>query len=135
MAEDFLKKRGFKREVAQAVSHAIKAHTHYIEPDSVEAKILHDADYLDKVGAVGLATILIKACLSDATIEGVLNVFQSETNDQSPVAKHIDQVRNPHLYTETARILVEKRNRVLLTYFRHLKTELELSDLTLKKNS
>ncbi len=28
MAEDFLKKCGFKREIVQAVSHAIRAHTH-----------------------------------------------------------------------------------------------------------
>jgi HD superfamily phosphodiesterase len=115
------------------VSHAIRAHTHIVEPDSIEAKILHDADYVDKVGAVGLAAILIKACLSDTAIEGVLKAFESETNDQSLIAKHINQVRNPHMYTETARVIVEKRNWILLTYFRKLKTELELSDLKSKK--
>jgi uncharacterized protein len=129
MARDFLKKCGFDKKMVESVSNVIEAHTHAVEPDSIEAKILHDADYVDKVGAVGLATIMIKACLSSTTIERVLDAFESKTNDQSPVAKHINQLRNPHPYTKAAAAIVEKRNQVLLTYFRELKSELELSDL------
>jgi putative nucleotidyltransferase with HDIG domain len=135
MAEDFLMKSGFKKEFTDAVSHCILAHTHYVEPSSIEAKILHDADYVDKVGAVGVASILIKACLSDTTIEGVLEAFESKTNDQSPVAKHINQLRNPHLYTKPAKDLVEERNRMLLLYFGELKNELELRDNEPNKKS
>jgi uncharacterized protein len=135
MAADFLKKSGFEKGFIDTVSHSILAHTHSVEPDTIEARILHDADYVDKIGAVGLATILIKACLSDTTIESVLEAFESETNDQSPVAKHINQLKNPHPYTKAARALVEERNRMLLTYFKELKNELELRDLESKKSS
>jgi uncharacterized protein len=133
MAADFLKRSGFKKEFINAVSHCILAHTHSVQPSSIEARILHDADYVDKVGAVGVATILIKACLSDTTIEGVLEEFESENNDQSPVAKHVNQLRNPHPYTKVARELVQERNRVLLMYFEKLKSELELTDLKSKE--
>ncbi|WXG45146.1 MAG: HD domain-containing protein [Candidatus Atabeyarchaeum deiterrae] len=128
MAEDILKKCGFEMEKMKSVSHAIRAHTHAVEPNLVEARILHDADYIDKVGAVGVATILIKACLSDATIEEVLETFNSGEQGESPVAKHIGQIRKPHLYTNTARKVVARRNQTVVKFFSQLKKELELRD-------
>lgn len=48
---------GFTREDADAVSHAVSAHSFSggIEPRTDEARILRDADRLDAIGAVGLA--------------------------------------------------------------------------------
>jgi len=64
MAETFFEKCGFPKSKIKAVRHAIRAHTHVEESTSVEAKMLHDADFLDKLGAVGIATIFVKACLT-----------------------------------------------------------------------
>jgi hypothetical protein len=50
------------------------------------------------------------------------------------VAKHVNQPRNPHLYTEIAKEIVMKRNRVLLSFFKELKRELELGDLQSRKS-
>lgn len=52
-----LRDLGFGREDADAVAHAVSAHSFSgaIEPRTDEARILRDADRLDAIGAVGLA--------------------------------------------------------------------------------
>ena len=110
MAENFLQSVGFSDEKIKLVCHAIRAHTHREEPTSIEAKILHDADFIDKLGAVGIATIFIKACLTNETIEEVAEAFESGTPKQSYVAKHVRWLKTPHPYTKTAQKVAGKRN-------------------------
>jgi len=128
MAENFLKSVDLSEEKIKLVCHAIRAHTHREEPISIEAKILHDADFVDKLGAVGIATIFIKACLTNKTIEEVAEAFESETPEQSYVAKHIRWLKNPHLYTKTAQEIAKKRNEITSTFFEELKKEMESNE-------
>lgn len=55
--ERVLRDHGIDRERISAVCHAVAAHRYSTEPepDSIEAKILADADNLDALGAVGVA--------------------------------------------------------------------------------
>ena len=129
LAEAFLGKCNFDRGKIEAICHAIRAHTHFEEPTSIEAKILHDADFLDKLGAVGIATVFVKACLTNVTIEGVLENFELENEKQSFVATHIRWIKNPHLYTKMAQSIAEKRNKIVSAFFGELKKEMELKDL------
>lgn len=57
----FLKSRGFETEFCEKVKHCIAAHRYRREnrPESVEAKILFDADKIDVCGAVGIARTLL----------------------------------------------------------------------------
>jgi len=126
MAENFLKSVSFSNDKIKLVCHAIRVHTHREEPTSMEAKILHDADFIDKLGAVGIATIFIKACLTDKTIEEVSEAFETETQKKSYVAGHIRWLKHPHLYTKTAQEMARRRNRTVSTFFKELKKELEL---------
>ena len=127
MAENFLKSIGFSDEKGKRVCHAIRVHTHREEPTSIEAKILHDADFIDKLGAVGIATIFIKACLTNKTIEEVAEAFELETPKQSYVGRHIRWLRNPHLYTKTAKEIARKRKDIVSKFFKELKSEIELN--------
>jgi len=129
LAEAFLEECRLDRGKIDAICHAIRAHTHFEEPISVEAKILHDADFLDKLGAVGIATVFIKACLTNVTIEEVLESFELESEKRSFVMKHIGWIKNPHLYTETAQNIAEKRNNIVSAFFGELKKEVELKDV------
>ncbi len=128
LAETFLRKCNFDRGKIEAVCHAIGAHTHSEEPISLEAKILHDADFLDKLGAVGIATIFIKACLTNVTIEEVLENFELENKKQSFPIKHVDWIKRPHLYTKTAQDIAERRSRIVSAFFSELRKEIELKD-------
>lgn len=128
MAEEFLNSVKFEEEKVAAVCHAIRVHTHGEEPRSVEAKILHDADFLDKMGAVGVATLFIKACLTNATIEESAEFWRHPSRD-SYVGLHALWLQKPHYYTKAAGILAKKRNKIVYAFFKQLEREIALSDV------
>lgn len=127
MAAGFLNSIGFTEEKIKSVCHAIRAHTHLEEPQSTEAKILHDSDFLDKMGAIGIATVFIKACLANTTIEEAAESWK-RTSSESYVGKHILWLQKPHFYTETARSIASKRNKIVYAFFKQLEEETKLKD-------
>jgi len=56
-AGEILSNQGYDQEVIESVQHCIEAHrySNNIEPETVEAEILSDADNLDAIGATGIA--------------------------------------------------------------------------------
>lgn len=127
MAEKFLNSIRFDKEKIAAICHAIRVHTHRAETHSVEAKILHDADFLDKMGAVGVATLFIRACLTDTTIEETAEFWRNPSRD-SFVGLHALWLQKPHFYTGAARDLARRRNKIVDVFFEQLKSEIELTD-------
>ena len=61
IAEEYLRKHGYPDDLVQKVIHSIRVHAGSLvfSPRSNEAKILQDADTIDKVGAVSLTTFLL----------------------------------------------------------------------------
>jgi uncharacterized protein len=61
IAEKYLRKQKYPDEIVQQVAHAIRVHAGPLvfSPRSTEAKILQDADTIDKVGALSLTTFLL----------------------------------------------------------------------------
>jgi len=127
MAENFLKSLGFGEDKIKIVYNAIRAHNKGEKPRSMEAKILCDADFLDKLGAVGVATVFIKACLTKRTIEEVAEIFTKESAEASNVGKHLRWLKEkPRLYTKTGRRLAKRRSKLSPLFFRELDDELKL---------
>jgi uncharacterized protein len=58
LAEPFLTEAGFPMEKFPAVRAAILGHMYDKEPEGAEAIVLHDADALDFLGALGAARLL-----------------------------------------------------------------------------
>jgi HD superfamily phosphodiesterase len=54
IALDFMLKAGFSKDFAEDVSYAVKSHVGERNPRTVQAKILQDADTLDRFGARAL---------------------------------------------------------------------------------
>jgi uncharacterized protein len=70
MAEKILKNSGFPENKIEAVKHAIKGHARlYEERKTLEAKILLDADIMEKFGAVGVARLFLRCALDGDTIK------------------------------------------------------------------
>lgn len=96
LAVNILNKAGYAGEVVQRVKAAIIAHSREAgyEPETLEAKILYDADKLDFVGAIGVGRLF--------TLGGVQN--WPIVGDNSCEAYYLEKIRGyrEHLFTKTA---------------------------------
>jgi len=69
-ASAWLRREGFPATCLPAVGHAIEAHSFSagVEPRSVEAKVVQDADRLDALGAIGVARLYATAGAMDSAL-------------------------------------------------------------------
>lgn len=119
-ARNILGKQGYGEEFIEAVAHAIEAHSFSgkIEPKTIEAKVLSDADKLDAIGAIGIARAFMIAGERGRSIEETLKHFEEKLLKLKDL-----------LYTETAIKLAEKRHEFLKLFYDEIKKELEFKDL------
>lgn len=80
MAAAILKKMGFPEEKIEAVKHAIHAHSFSanVLPQTLEAKIIQDADRMEALGALGIARTFY--------VSGLLGTQQFDEKD--PLGEH-----------------------------------------------
>lgn len=129
LQQDFI---DFPAELIDAVAHAVKAHSFSaaITPETLEAKIVQDADRLESLGAIGLARVFYTA--------GALNrpLFDSEDplgkerelNDVHWTLDHFQKklLRLPEtMHTATGRALAEHNADFLVRYMAKLCAELQ----------
>ncbi len=117
-AEKILKNRGFDDIFISKVKHCIEAHSFSsgIEPKTIEAQVLSDADKLDAMGAIGIARAFIFAGENGRTIEDTLKHFEEK------LLKLVNCI-----YTETAKKIAKDRHEFLLQYYKKLKEELSVT--------
>jgi len=115
IAEDLLRKKGYSEDFIKKVCHCIEAHSFSsgVEPKTLEAKILSDADKLDAMGAIGIARAFMFAGERGKSLEEVITHFEEK------LLKLKD-----FLYTETAKKLAEERHRFLEEFYRRLINEI-----------
>ena len=107
MAEAFLASIRYDARCIPAITHAIRAHRYRSveKPETLEARILSDADKLDALGAIGIARTFLRAGEHGGTIQDGLDHF------------HEKLLNLPGLmYTETARHIAEERSAFLVRF-------------------
>ena len=130
-ARELLLEAGYPEEYIAPIYHAIEAHSFSagIHPESIEAKVVQDADRLDALGAVGLAR-----CLMTGERLG-LPLYQSddpfcsrrEPDDSRSAIDHfyVKLFRLPEtMQTETGREEAQRRVRFLEAFLKELRNEL-----------
>ncbi len=110
-----LEEQGYPSDFIERVCHCIEAHSFSggVEPRTLEAKVLSDADKIDAMGAVGIARAFLHSGERGRTLEETLKHFEEKLLGLF----HL-------LYTPTARALAEPRHRFLVEFHRRLLEEL-----------
>ena len=136
MASELLTAYHVSADTQEAILHAIAAHSFSlgIEPRTLEAKIVRDADRLDSLGAIGILRWAITGTIRRT------NDTQTYHPDDPFAERHtLDDRRymldhfftkllklNNTMSTQTGRALAEQRTAFMHTYLNEFKRELEL---------
>jgi len=133
-AAQILTQEGWSAEKIAAVQHCIRAHRFRSDgeaPQTIEAKIIFDADKLDVLGAVGAARTLVYAALNQQPFyaapsgEFLTSGVKAPGEPHSAYHEYLFKLRKikDRLFTPTARRLAEQRDAYLTGFFDQLAKE------------
>jgi uncharacterized protein len=118
-------------EFIEAVAHAIHAHRFRNDtaPQTIEAKVVFDADKLDAIGAVGVARAFsyggvhgqrLWAEVPDDYAEGAFEAAHTPHHEFRAKLVHLKD----RLYTPTGRALAEARHRFMVAFYARMADEI-----------
>lgn len=126
----FLESIDYPQQYHDAIAHAIEAHSFSanIRPNTLEAKVVQDADRLDALGAIGVTRCIQVSTEFDAQLDDDKDIFaqQRELDDKQFTLDHfqtklfkIAETMN----TESARREAQKRKAFMQAYIEQLHDE------------
>lgn len=121
---------GADPDFIEAVAHCIEAHRfrNTIEPQTIEAQVLFDADKLDAIGAIGVArafayaghhSMPLWADVSPGYIPGQSAERHTPHHEYHVKLRHI----RDRLYTASGKRLAEARHEVMAAFFERMAAE------------
>lgn len=129
-AAEILASEGWTPERIADVQHCIRAHRYRgtEKPETLEAKILFDADKLDVLGAIGVARVIGYASLAgepfyeEPSLQFLETGKEAEGESHSAYHEHLFKLRKvrDRMFTETARAIAEERLKYLDDFFERL---------------
>lgn len=132
-AQKFLMDEGWEEEKIRAVQHCIIAHRFRGKqaPQTLEAKILFDADKLDVLGAFGAARTIgyaVKArqpIFAEPSKEFISSGLTQRGEPHSAYHEYLFKLKNIHknLHTDPAKRMAKQRRKVLVQFFEQLAAE------------
>ena len=136
MAYSFLKENGFPEEFARKVKACIATHRfrENNQPQSIEAKILFDADKLDAAGAMGIArTLLYQGYVSTPLYTVSENGSILDGTEDAPPSffqeyKFKLEKMYDRFYTQKGRALALERRQAAVSFYESLLKEVRESN-------
>ena len=132
MAYDFLTANGLDEERAGRIRLCILSHRYRNDhvPDSIEAKILYDADKLDSIGAVGIGRAFlfsgeVVARLHNSDID--VNLTRAYSKEDTAYREYMIKMRfiRDKMLTAEGKRLAEERHRYMAQFFDRLQDEVK----------
>jgi uncharacterized protein len=129
-AASILEESGYPSKDFDAIHHAVVAHSFSakITPETLEAKVLQDADRLDAVGAIGLCRCLMLGGHMDKPLLSDEDPFckEREPDDSKYVIDHcyakLLTLENT-MTTDSGRAIAQQRTDLLRNFLRDLEAE------------
>ena len=128
LSSKILNRYNLNGEIENQVVHCILSHRFRKEqkPETLEAKILYDADKLDSIGAIGIARAYAWAGKKGLLLYSDKNYLGTGyEHEHSPVTEFnykLSKVKNK-LFTETAKKIGEARHSFMESFFNQLNKE------------
>jgi len=96
------------------ILHCIRAHSfsNNLEPKTLEAKILSDADKLDALGAIGLYRTIGFTILTNGAIDDVIEHLENK----------IMKLKN-RLFLDISKEIAESREKLIINFYNQIKEE------------
>ena len=131
LARDILEAYKIDKETIENVCHCIETHRfrNEKEPQTIEAKVLYDADKLDCIGAIGIA----RACswsgehkqklYSDSEKE-IGSGYETEHTPLIEFGTKLSKIKE-RMLTKTGRKIAEDRHNFMVDFFNRLQQEID----------
>jgi uncharacterized protein len=135
-AGEILSEEGWTEERIRAVQHCIRSHRFRDlseQPQTLEAKVLYDADKLDAIGAIGAVRAIAYAVLAEQDLfmepsDKFLRTGEKEPNEShTPYHEHLYKLQKlkDQIFTETGQEIAEERHKYLDGFFNQLIAEIK----------
>ncbi|WP_048151071.1 HD domain-containing protein [Methanolacinia paynteri] len=114
IAGEYLRSNGCDESRIRAITHAVSSHrfSRGTKPETLEAKVLSDADKLDAMGAIGIARAFMQAGEHGDGIEDAIAHFHEKLLNLRDL-----------MYTDTAKEFAEERHELLQKFADALEDE------------
>jgi uncharacterized protein len=134
-AGEVLSAKGWPEDKIKAVQHCILAHRFRgkeDKPETIEAKVLFDADKLDVLGAIGAARTIAYAALAGQPAYADPSPQFLEIGEREPGEPHssyheflfkLQKVKS-RMFTNTGKKLAEARHKYLVEFYEQLQAEI-----------
>ena len=114
----------------EAVAHCIAAHRfrNSVEPQTIEAKTVFDADKLDAIGAIGIARAYAYGGMMGQRLWGeVPDGYTGNGPDHTAYHEFVYKLSKiqDRLTTTTGRAIAQERHAAMVAYFERLRAEIE----------
>ncbi|MFK8013599.1 MAG: HD domain-containing protein [Marinicellaceae bacterium] len=130
-AEQLLNQWNYPTQHMNAIKHAIAAHSYSanITPETLEAKIVQDADRIDSIGAIGVARMMMVGGKMDCTLYHESDPFciHREPQDRSWTVDHFYSKLlklNSGFHTQAAKNEAQRRHDYMLNFLKQLESEI-----------
>jgi uncharacterized protein len=136
-AGDILKDEGWSEERIKAVQHCIRSHRfrdQSTQPQTIEAKVLFDADKLDAIGAIGAVRAVSYAVLAEQDLYGEPSEQFICCGEKEPGESHtpyheylfkLSKLKN-RMLTDSGRSVAKGRHEYIKNFFAQLRAELRM---------
>ncbi len=132
MASEILLQMGISNKIIEQVTHCILTHRYRekTHPETIEAKVLFDADKLDAIGAIGIGRAFVFAGEVGAVVHNKdVDILKTESysKDDSAYREYLVKLIyvKDRMYTNEGKKIAKERHDFMVAFFNRINLEVD----------